>query len=228
MALMRDQIRRRQTQENRVEGAADAVSCALSETDWQALLAGSPGARKKFYEAYADTLYRAIRSWARVSPEEAEDLLGETFLRAFRGLSGARGRQTLEGWLFTLGRHAVVDFCRKRGRQARELHFDDLSIAAREKALAVMRGPGEGSQAPQWGGERAELSALVGQTLAQMPARQQQVLVAKYFDNQANPQIAQKLALDTEAVASLLYRARIAFRTLFRRSQKTAQSQDPL
>jgi RNA polymerase sigma-70 factor, ECF subfamily len=206
---------------------AGVDDCITTEAAWQGLRAGNAGARQAFYEAYAEVVYRSIRSWARLRTEEAEDLLGETFLRAFRDIGSVRERRRLEGWLFTLARNAVIDFCRGRERAFRELWLEEISQGARERALTVMHGQEGGESSAGSADDREELFALVGQALSQLPVRQQQVLVARYYSNQSNEQIAQSLSVAPGAVAALLYRARAAFRSVFRQRQGQAQRQDP-
>lgn len=188
------------------------------ERVWPALRAGETAAREMFYQTYAESLHRAIRAWAhQLSPEESEDLLSESFVRAFRGIQKVRSWEHLEGWLFALARNTVMDFCRARNRATKVLLLEDLSPAGREEALASAGSPACGDALHELAlkEDRGRLAALVGQVLAELPARQQEALIMMYQQNQGLEAIGARWEITPEAVASLLYRAREAFRERF-------------
>lgn len=51
------------------------------------------------------------------SPGEEEDLVQETYLRAFRSLGSYRGDAPVQSWLLSIGRHVCADHVRRRARQ---------------------------------------------------------------------------------------------------------------
>jgi RNA polymerase sigma-70 factor (ECF subfamily) len=53
------------------------------------------------------------------SPGEVEDLVQETYLRAFRNLSGFRGDTTVTRWLVVVARNVCADHVRRRTRRRR-------------------------------------------------------------------------------------------------------------
>src|SRR5262249_50061590 len=70
---------------------------------------GDPRAFDEVYQRYAGMIYNlALRLTG--SPEEAADLLQDTFLRVFRHLGGFRGRSSLKTWVFRVG----LNLCRSR------------------------------------------------------------------------------------------------------------------
>jgi RNA polymerase sigma-70 factor (ECF subfamily) len=181
--------------------------------NWARLRSGDDGAWELVYEAYADPLYRALRSWAPyVGAEEIEELLAETFARVFASREQIATRQQLEGWLFKIARNLAVDGIRKRGRTPQALRLDMLNSAARDMVMEWAHG-----RAPVGNTDDSELSALVDQVLAELPLRQQQVLLEKYRDGRSLKEIARKLGLGIEAASALLYRGRMAFRERFAR-----------
>lgn len=64
------------------------------------------------------------------SPEAAEDLTQEVFLRALRSLAGYRGECSARTWLFVIARRTVADAIRKRRRRMRLdraiIHLDEV------------------------------------------------------------------------------------------------------
>ncbi|MCZ7644226.1 MAG: sigma-70 family RNA polymerase sigma factor [Planctomycetota bacterium] len=201
---------------------AGADDGGLPEPEWLLLRAGDPAAQERLYRRYADPLYRALRAWARwLTPEEAEEVLGEAFVRVLRGLANVRDPAALEGWLFTVARNALTDRARRRGRELRVLSFDALSPAARSEVLGRVRSEGEpaGSVLERLAEreDREQLGALVDQVLAELPLKHQEILRAKFQDGMGRAQLAARLGISPEAAAALLYRAKAAFRAAFRK-----------
>src|SRR5438552_10098833 len=75
---------------------------------------------------HADQLYRiALRLSG--SAQAAEELVQETYLRAFRGWRGYRPGTNLAAWLATILRNAFLDEARKQSRRPGQESIDDTS-----------------------------------------------------------------------------------------------------
>jgi RNA polymerase sigma-70 factor (ECF subfamily) len=79
------------------------------------------------YAAHARPVHRFLLGLTSGDRNEADDILQETMLRAWRAIdtlpadhSGARR------WLFTVARHAAVDAYRRRRTRPREVPLDDV------------------------------------------------------------------------------------------------------
>lgn len=77
---------------------------------------GDAGAFEELYREHAGRLYNLAFRMAG-SAQEAEDLLQEVFLHAYRKLGSFRGESSLGTWLYRLGMNQCLDYL--RGRQAR-------------------------------------------------------------------------------------------------------------
>ncbi|MFN8023817.1 MAG: sigma-70 family RNA polymerase sigma factor [Acidimicrobiales bacterium] len=53
------------------------------------------------------------------SAGEEDDLVQETYLRAFRSLDSFRGDAPVQAWILSIGRHVCADHVRRRTRQRR-------------------------------------------------------------------------------------------------------------
>src|SRR5947209_9415599 len=51
------------------------------------------------------------------SLDEAEDLVQQTYLRAWRSFGGFEGRSSLRVWLYRIATHACLDALKQRGRR---------------------------------------------------------------------------------------------------------------
>ena len=88
----------------------------------QRCVQGETAAFEELYRAHAARLYSlALRMTG--SPQDAEDLLQETFLHAHRKLGGFRGESSLGTWLYRLAVNQCLDFL--RGRQTRMARATD-------------------------------------------------------------------------------------------------------
>lgn len=67
------------------------------------------------YNKYARDLYQ-FSYWLCRDQHEAEDIVSETFLRAFTNFSSLRF-ETLKGYLFKIARNIYLESQRKRGRE---------------------------------------------------------------------------------------------------------------
>jgi RNA polymerase sigma-70 factor, ECF subfamily len=84
--------------------------------------AGSPGAFAELYRIYSQRLYKTIIAITR-SPEDAEDALQETFLRAYLAIHTFEGRSTVYSWLTRIAINSALLILRKRRVRA-EIKFD--------------------------------------------------------------------------------------------------------
>src|SRR5262245_10118178 len=55
------------------------------------------------------------------SVQDAEDLVQETLVAAWRGLEGFEGRASLRSWLYRIATHRCLNHLRDRGRRVPEL-----------------------------------------------------------------------------------------------------------
>jgi RNA polymerase sigma-70 factor (ECF subfamily) len=99
----------------------------------QALVAswrgGDERAATVLVERHAGALSRYITSLGE--RESVEEVVQDTFVRAFSSLDSFRGESSLRTWLFTIARRLVVDR-RRAARRRRDVHPLDEADAASE------------------------------------------------------------------------------------------------
>lgn len=74
---------------------------------------------------YLDSLYRTALRMTR-NPADAEDLVQETYLRAFRSLHQFQPGTNLRAWIFRIMTNAYINEYRKRSRRPTNTSLDDL------------------------------------------------------------------------------------------------------
>lgn len=72
------------------------------------------------------------------TPDDVEDLMQDTYLRALRSVSTFRGESTVRSWLYAIARNTCADHVRRRQRRRRVLdavgnqrprtHTDDVAV----------------------------------------------------------------------------------------------------
>lgn len=123
-------------------------------------------------------------------PNDAEDCLQDTFLRAQEHL--AKGRAVNTGWLYKVGRNRALDMLRARGRR-------------RAVAEASRRGLKENE------GRADEAAFLV----AQLSPSDREILYLFDVDGLEGKAIAELLGIRAGAVRTRIFRARERLRKLF-------------
>ncbi len=79
-------------------------------------LAGDEGALNELVRRYAGHIYNFIYQYVR-SPQEAEDLTQDTFLKIWRNLGKFDVQRRFKVWAFQIARNTVFDFLRKKKAQ---------------------------------------------------------------------------------------------------------------
>lgn len=125
-----------------------------------------------------DADIRRFCAWSGVPANDADDVVQETFLRAFRGLGSFRGDSTARSWLLTIARRVFLDFADRKAKDMKvvsHLVTSSLtvsnSVSADEAELVglhdlVSRLPGEFREAfvlvRIFGFKYDEVSSIVG------------------------------------------------------------------
>lgn len=71
-----------------------------------------PETIEKIYEEYSRTVYKYLYSLSH-DPALSEDLMQETFLKAFARIDQFQGKSSLSSWLCSIARNLFYDWCRK-------------------------------------------------------------------------------------------------------------------
>ncbi len=101
------------------------------------ILLAKEGRREAFqelYEAHREGVFRQAFRYVR-SPQDAEDVMQETFIRAFRNIGrfDLRGASSFPAWLGTIGARCAIEHLRRNKRRMRDAHVS-MSDVTREPA----------------------------------------------------------------------------------------------
>ncbi|MEV4351378.1 RNA polymerase subunit sigma-70 [Actinoplanes sp. NPDC049596] len=145
------------------------------------------------------------------SVEEAEDLVQETYLRAWRGYAAFEGRSSLRAWLYRIATNVCLSALQRKGRRVLP---SGLGAAAEDPDAQ----PGVAEPELAWLGPIPDPAAILAArdhvrlalvaALQYLPARQRAVLLLREVLGFSAAEVAGMLGMSVAAVKSALQRAR--------------------
>lgn len=154
---------------------------------------GDDGAFATFVDRHQAGIWRRAMALTGQAAD-AEDLMQETFLAAWRGAGSFRGGSG-RAWLLTIAAHAW----QRLGRRAAPLAASDDAESV--EALALRAG---------WGREDGdERAATVQEAFARLAADDRRLLVLRDIEEMSGEDVAALLGLSLAAMKSRLHRARL-------------------
>jgi RNA polymerase sigma-70 factor (ECF subfamily) len=155
--------------------------------------------------------YRFAR-WLAPSPGDADDLVQEAILRAFRAFDGLRGTD-VKGWLL-----AIVRNCHATAQQQRRRRgFVPLpqESDAQDGHAMIARAPDPEAASIEWDEGR-----MLEQLIAALPEEQRETLLLREIEGLSYREIARITSVPIGTVMSRLARARAALRMRWPREVK--------
>jgi RNA polymerase sigma-70 factor (TIGR02960 family) len=144
------------------------------------------------------------------SVEESEDLVQETFLRAWRRRETFSGRSTLRAWLYKIATNACLDALDKRPRRVSESGEVLWLQPYPDEMLEEVAGEGDDPEAAVVAKETIELAYLVA--IQRLVPLQRAVLILRDVLGCSAREAAEVLETSVPAVNSALQRARAAMK----------------
>jgi RNA polymerase sigma-70 factor (ECF subfamily) len=167
------------------------------------LRARDPEALREVVEAFGERLTAVVSGILR-DRDAVDDVVQQTFAKAWFRIAAFKGGSSLYTWLYRVGVNAAKDHIKARRRRP-AVSFDDLPGRA-----ALPDG-----QAPLLEGlEQRELRLRVRAAIHRLPHRFRAVLALREIEGMTYGEIAESLALSLGTVESRLFRARQRLRAL--------------
>jgi RNA polymerase sigma factor (sigma-70 family) len=152
-----------------------------------------------------DSLHNFAR-WIARNPNDAEDLVQETYLKALRGFASFQPGTNFRAWMFQILRNTFWSSCSKLDRRM------TVAMDSEEEgpALAV------DNETPETVLMKRSDSSLVQNAIDNLPVHHREILLLCEVEEMSYREIAEILSIPTGTVMSRLSRARSAIRESLR------------
>lgn len=174
----------------------------------QRLRRGEAPAFAEAFETFADRLYRVALRVVH-DPDEAEDVVQETFIVLSRRLEVFEGRSSLGTWLYRVAYNEALQRLRTTWRRAGR-------AAPGHTALVDDGAGGVADEAPgpsEWA-EAGELHDHIDAAIAALPASLRSALLLRDVEGLSTAEAAELLRITPSALKVRVHRARLALREL--------------
>ena len=138
-----------------------------------------------------------------VDRDLAQDVVMDTFLKAWQALPRFAGRASLRTWLFRIARNCALDHIRRAQRRREVSLADDESGHAAQRDVADVYQPSPSKQM-----ERSETAAHVRAAMGRLPELHRTVLELRFQDDLSYTEIAAVLGVSIGTVMSRLFNAK--------------------
>lgn len=139
-------------------------------------------------------LHRAMRAYVAGSSVDPEDILQETFLKAYKNMNRFKGRSTMYTWLYSIARNIAIDEFRKRKYEKLQ-----SNTPVEEFEIASDSEPAE---------QNREDVMLLRKAIAELPELLRSVVVMKTIDGLSYPEISEITGVNEETLKNRMFRAR--------------------
>ena len=173
----------------------------------EALKAGDRAEFARLVEIYSPYIYRLALKML-VNPQDAEDILQETFIKAFRYLKGFDGRSSISTWLYRIATNEALMFLRRK-------HPELVSI---DEPIETEEGEQEPLEIVDWCClpeeelMSAEGRAYLDKAMTSLPYNLRVVFLLREIEGLSTQEVAEVLNLSESAVKTRLSRARFHLR----------------
>jgi len=168
----------------------------ISDEEILAMIAGEDTAEYGFrclMEKYQERLYRHIRRLV-LEHEDANDVLQNCFIKAFRGIGGFKQQSQLFTWLYRIATNESITFLKKkRRRQAAALDEGNLRIAEQLRADPYFKGE--------------EIQRHLQEALHRLPDKQRIVFNLRYFEELSYREMSKLLDTSVGALKASYHHA---------------------
>jgi RNA polymerase sigma-70 factor (ECF subfamily) len=151
-----------------------------------------------------------------VGPDDAEDIVMETYLKAWQAIPRFNRRSSLKTWLYRITYNCAVDFLRAKNR--RKEQFPEQHDG-RQPPWARM--PDTRTVAPDKNIEKTELREIVQKNLSRLPEEHRITLMLRFADGLNYTEIAAATGVSTGTVMSRLFYGKRRLRKLLEKEMET-------
>lgn len=143
------------------------------------------------------------------SPDDAEDLAQEVFVKAYFGIRRFRGESKFRTWLQRIKVNHCLNFLKKKRREPEKVELDEAGVAG--VVAGIQREP-----IPERSLQAADARERIAAVLDEMSETLRIALLMRDMDELAYSEIAQQLGIGLSAAKMRIKRGREEFRRMYR------------
>lgn len=174
----------------------------------RAAASGDERAFDRIMRRYNQRLFRlAVSLMGEAS--EAEDILQESYVRAFYRLRSYTGQGGLGAWLASIVRHEAIDRLRTRRSRKRHIAFEtDLRREPDSREISAIAPADDLQSSPEIAAERDDMKRILERAIARLPAQFRTVFMLREVEGLSVEETAAYLDIPAATVKTRDHRAR--------------------
>ncbi len=167
-------------------------------SSYRRFLEGDEGGIADIIRDYKDGLIFYLLGFTR-NIYTAEEIMEETFIKLVVKKPRYSEKYSFKTWLYTIGRHAAIDFLRHSSRES-DTPIEELAEALRDE------------QNLELSYIKSERKITVHKAMNKLSGKYRQVLYLSFFEDMKNAEIAAVMRKSKRQTENLLYRAKQALK----------------
>ena len=180
----------------------NALNTGLENELVKQALDGDQKAYRILFENHKQAIYHIIVKIVR-NNEEAQDLVQETFIKAFSSLKSYNPTYRFTTWLYKIAANSSIDHIRKRKLQTFSL---DQPVDTKDGQLSVEVPDMSYHPERDLSAKRQNLS--ISEAIDSLPEKYRQVIVKRHQEDKSYEEIAEFLGVPVGTVKARIFRAR--------------------
>jgi RNA polymerase sigma-70 factor (ECF subfamily) len=181
---------------------------SLPEISLAALRSGDRSALAQFVEAYSGQIYQLALKMMN-NTQDAEDVLQNTFIKAFQHVAEFEGRSKLSTWLYRIATNEALMMIRKRRPEINEA---DSQVMDSEDADITPTEFVDWGMLPENELLSSESKKQLDQAIQNLPEKLRIVFLLRDIEGLSIQETAQALDLNEAVIKTRLLRARLRLR----------------
>jgi len=182
-------------------------SVQQTEFSLAALQAGDKAEFARLVDVYSGPIYRLALKILN-DPLDAEDVLQETFLKAYRSLAGFEARSSLSTWLYRIAVNEALMLVRRRHPEAISIDQENDSDESAPEPMQIV----DWCCLPEQEMLTAEVRKFLDEAIQRLPESLKVVFLLRDIEGLSIRETVDTLGLSETAVKTRLLRARLNLR----------------
>lgn len=165
-------------------------------------LSGNQQAYTRLVDQHRTAIFHIINKIVH-NDDVANDLVQETFMKAFSSLAMYRSEYRFATWLYKIAANSSIDYLRKR-----RIHALSLDRPLETKDGTVEFEVADYSYHPGRDLERKEQRFSIEEAISSLPTKYREVIIYRHKDDKSYDEIADLLDIPVGTVKARIFRAR--------------------